>query len=836
MDKNKDKHKKNIEDILALTPLQEGILFHYLKEPESNLYFEQLCLEVSGKLEMERFENAWNHVIETNEVLRTVFIWENVKKPVQVILKEHKLQLEHYGLHDRDADERQRLLMEIKRKDNRNRFDLRHVPFRVTLCQLGEEEHVVIVSNHHILYDGWSIGILLEEFFRTYTELSRGTLPVKPLKTKFKEFIKFLQSSDEKKQARFWRDYLAGVDTFTELPVKMKAGELPGPGRPAVQRLEFDKAFVSGMETLAKTRRLTMAAILYSAWGILLQRYCNRDDIVFGTTLSGRSVKIKGIEDMVGLFINTLPLRASSGEGETAEELVQRIHQALQAREEYEHTPPAKIKEDYLHGDAYKELFDTIVVIENYPLDHLRSRLNQNEAALFFNSFSMEEMTNYALTVGISIPGNIQIDFVYNEGTFEDGAIKKLAGHFNRILEDIVENPGKAARDIELLSAEEKQQVLVDFNDTAVKYPKDKTIHQLFEEQVEKTPDRVTVIGRRLLGNRGVQLTYGELNRGANQLAHVLRERGVGPDVVAAIMVERSIETIIGIMGILKAGGAYLPIEPDYPGERVRYMLEDSNAALILTGNDIAVMGEHENPEAVTARRGEPCVRPINLAYIIYTSGSTGRPKGVMVEHRNLNAYVNAFLHEFEITENTAVIQQASYSFDTYGEEVYPVLFKGGRIVIAAKDEVMDAGLFAEIIAAYCIDMVDCSPLLLDQLNREELADFIKNVKLFISGGDVLKGNYIDNLLNTGAVWNTYGPTEATICAGYYRCTQPIEGNVPIGRPIANYNICILDKYSRLQPIGAAGELCIGGDGLARGYLNRPELTAERFVHLTLNT
>ncbi|UCH95077.1 MAG: amino acid adenylation domain-containing protein, partial [Candidatus Aminicenantes bacterium] len=826
------KHKKNIGDILALTPLQEGILFHYLKEPGRNLYFEQLCLEVSGKIDVRLFEKAWNHVIETNEILRTVFLWENVKKPVQVVLKEHKLQLKVYDLRARDADERPRLLVKIKQRDKENQFDLRRVSFRVTLCQLGEEEHVVIISNHHILYDGWSSSILLEEFFNTYRELTLGRPLVKPLKTKFKEFIKLLQSSDEKKQDRFWREYLDGLDTFTVLPIKMKSGELPGFDRPRLQHLELDETSVSGMETLAKTGKVTMAAILYTAWGILLQRYCNCDDIIFGTTVSGRSAKLKGIEDMVGLFINTLPLRVSSGRGKRAEDLVQSINQDLQAREEYENTPLVKIKEGYLHCDAYGELFDNIVVIENYPVNSLRSRLDHDETTLCFNSFSMVEMTNYDLTLSIAFTDTIGIDFIYNEETFEPGSIERLTGHFSRILADIITNPGKRACDIELLSKEEKRRILYGFNDTATNYPRDKTIHQLFEARVERSGDRCPV-------NSGeLQITYGELNRRTNRLAHGLREKGAGPDTIVAIMIGRSVEMIIGILGILKAGGAYLPIDPGYPQERIDYMLKDSNAKIFLTGREIAGLSSAEafniQPQGASFHLDLlSCVKaPVtSLAYIIYTSGSTGQPKGVMVGHGNVvRLVVNTTF--VKLSERTSILQTGAPVFDATTFEIWGALLNGGRLCLVSQETILDAPRLGFALKQYDINTLWLSSPLFNQLSGEN-SDIFASLEYLLVGGDVLSPSFINRVRSKNVnlkVINGYGPTENTTFSTTFLINKDYRDSIPIGSPISNSTAFVMSRAGRLQPVGVCGELWVGGDGLARGYLNQSELTAEKFI------
>ncbi|MCP5048380.1 MAG: AMP-binding protein, partial [bacterium] len=390
--------------------------------------------------------------------------------------------------------------------------------------------------------------------------------------------------------------------------------------------------------------------------------------------------------------------------------------------------------------------------------------------------------------------------------------------HFRSVLDDIISHPRRGIHHVRLLTEPEKKRLVKDFNDTRVDLPETKTILEYFEEQVEISGDHIavsgvslftaTVSGQRAGINEPAQISYRELNENSHRLAARLRVAGVTPDSnpIVAIKSDRCVEMITGILGILKAGGAYLPIDPDYPKERINFMLKDSAAKIIVT-NGLMV----DRLDGLIAERlknaGEPANKPINrqtnkpanLAYIIYTSGSTGRPKGVMVEHRNLMAYMNAFLKEFRITSRSIVIQQASFSFDTFAEEVYPVLIRGGKVVIPLKEEVIEIDRFAEIILTRGVNILDCSPLLLDRLNRPEVVESLKYVRLIISGGDVLKREYIGNLLNTGDVYNTYGPTETTVCSAYYKCKPFNRSNVPIGKPIANYNVHVLDTYGNLQ-------------------------------------
>jgi tyrocidine synthetase-3 len=1410
--------RKKIEDIFALTPMQEGMLFHYLKDPENNYYFEQLCLDISGEIDAEIFKRSWDFVIQTNEMLRAVFRWEKIENPLLLILKEHQLQPAYYDLMDRgSASEKELSFEEIKNRDRENKFDLRDVPFRVTLCKIEENKYRVIITNHHILYDGWSSGIILEEFLKAYNDLFFKRKLIKPVKTGFKEFTRKIQNQDLEKQEYYWKTNLEGFDTFTHLPIKVKRSDIEKTDGNCTYHMRLGEEIKEKIENQARKSKVTLAAFIYSAWGILLQRYNNCGDVVFGTTVSGRREKINGVEEIVGLFINTLPLRVTNRPGETVEDFLGRVDHSLRAREAHENTSLVNIKK-YLGPDPGEAFFDTIVVMENYPLDSLLGSIDNHpqdhtghpKSPISLNSYSMVEITDYDFSVGISMIRDIKIDFYYNGKEFEEESVARLAGHFDSILEDMANHPGKKVHQLELLSEEEKQQILLEFNHTGANYPWDKAIHELFEEQVEKTPDHIALIGLRPLalgtenrlpesasGKWGIYVTYRELDRRANRVADLLNKKDIKPNSIVALMLERSVEMIAAILGVLKVGAGYLPIDPQYPAERISFILKDSRASVLLLeekisknipvpfstreslnngvqvtgkraqikdfdtlpipdrslvdyekyhqfigealakhtftiqatrgcpfrcafchkiwpknhvyrsaenifhevetlygagarrfmfvddifnlekencrrffeliikkdlkvqvffanglrgdiltrdlidlmveagtvdfdfslesasprlqklmqknlnieklrqtidyiitnhphvivelqtmlgfptetedeammtldfikslkwidfpyvhflrifpgtdmekiaiengisreaiersadlafheysptlslsedfaklyqnkyfyeyflvkerfgkilkkqmkiltesellqkydsffpttitsfsrllelvgiskeelkgvrfpaedymvvpevnekmkrifpekhphknalrvllldlsqffsheaemfydvkeaplglmylltylnrqygnkingkiaksrmdfdsykelraliddfepdiigvrtlnhykdffhrtvslirqwkkdvpiiaggpyatgsypevlenrGVDIAVLGEGEitfseligkvlannlklpDEETLADIKGIAFLKdgnkfkkktreidrqiiffeeigeikeadgPLdkekgrnlehrggfsfsNLAYIIYTSGSTGKPRGVAVEHKNVVGYLNSFQRIFKVRDTDTVLQQASYSFDTFVEEVFPVLLSGGKLFIPPGEAILDIDLLTVLIERHRVSFISCSPLLLNQLSKKKT---LSTIRTFISGGDVLKGEYIGGLLSSGSVYNTYGPTETTVCSTYYECKRAsdIGTGIPIGKPISNYRTYILDRNHRLLPVGIPGELCIAGVGVTRGYLNNPELTAEKFDH-----
>jgi amino acid adenylation domain-containing protein len=857
----KSPDKKNIDDVLALTPMQEGMLFHYLRDPRSDQYLEQLTLEISGEIDAKVFEKAWNMVVETNEVLRTAFRWEKLQHPIQIVTKKHHLRPVYLDLTARHTGEKNKLAGEIKENDRKKKFDLREIPFRVTLCKLEPTKYQMIVTNHHILYDGWSNGIILKEFFKAYNDLAHQRIPIKPVKNKFKEYIRWLETREKNKQEKFWREYLRGIETPTELAIKMKKTKSALDNKLSEEDLQhtgkyqtrWSREIKNEIEAFVKKHRITLAALFYTSWGILLQKYNNTDDILFGTTVSGRSAKLKGIEDMVGLFINTLPLRVKQDPTAPVTGLLKQVEQLLKAREEYESTSLADINQ-YSQADNRGELFDSLVVLENYPLDR-RLMLENNELSV--DSFSMTEVTNYDLAVGIVVFDDLDLDFVYKRECFEPGIIENLSDHFCRLTENIIISPARKVHEIEILSEKEKQQLLVDFNNTTVDYPRDKTIHQLFTEQAEQTPDYIAVTGSLPLKNRTYMIhmtyiSYQELNHQSNRLAGVLLEKGINPDTIIGILLERSIDMIIGILGILKAGAAYLPIDPDYPEERINYILSDSkvkflvkksnNFSHFLHGKDIPVIliDDFSNkicPKGTPSHPHLPPAPAASLAYIIYTSGSTGKPKGVMVEHQSAVNILFALQKDYPFKKADAYLFKTSVVFDVSVTELFGWFLGDGRLIILEKDGEKDPYKILDAIERMAVTHINFVPSMfnafLEVLNRQKVNRLTGLKYIFLAGEALLPGvvNKFGQLGTGIRLENIYGPTEGTVYSSKYPLSHwDGRGSIPIGKPMQNIKLYILDKDKHLQPIGVPGELCIAGMGLARGYLNQPQLTSEVFL------
>ncbi|HLP47736.1 MAG TPA: condensation domain-containing protein, partial [Candidatus Kapabacteria bacterium] len=781
MTKLKNQDKKNIADVLALTPLQEGLLFHYLKDPESDYYFEQLRIRISGILHTGVFEQAWNTVVETNEMLRTVFRWEKLDNPVQLILKEYPVRWKYYDLTSENDSEAEKRFEQILFADWKEKFDLRDVPFRVTLCKIAAGSFEMIISNHHILYDGWSNGIILKEFFNVYRDIIQDRKAIKPVKTHFKEFIEYLQRRDKEQERQFWQEYLAGFEGRTEISAGRK--DCRGEDYSAdIYSIRLPAHMTNSLEMITRSNRVSAAAVLYSTWGLLLQRYCNSEDVIFGTTVSGRSAKIKAIEEVVGLFINTLPLRVQTHDTEKVADLLYRVNHMLQIREAYENTSPADIKK-YSKTGSKGELFDSILVIENYPLEvHLTGTIGDFR----IDSHSLKEAAHYNLTIVISLLAGIEITFNYFKNLWEEEMIRRMANHFLSILEQITILSDRKCFQIEMLSQEEKRQLLGEFNDPDADFPRDKTIHQLFVEQVEKLPDRIALIGDSdEEDKKGGHLSYRELDKRSSRLAGLLIKKGVRIDNIVGIMMQRSLEMVIGILGILKSGGVYLPIDPSYPSARIDYLLKDSAAKITI--------GISEEWKSEKAGEKDFASDSSSLAYVIYTSGSTGNPKGVIVEHRAVVNLLYAMQKQCPFCPTDTYLFKTSCVFDVSVTELFGWFMSGGKLAVLEKGGEKDPELIFAWVERNKVTHINFVPsmfnIFIEHVTMEN-KNRLSSLKYLILAGEALLPVLVKKFKNLGtgiSMENIYGPTEATVYSSRYSLSEwQGNGSIPIGKPLPN--------------------------------------------------
>lgn len=823
--------KEEVEDIVALTPIQEGMLFHYLENSDAAYYFEQLSLTLGGNVQKKLFQDAWKTVVAQNELLRTFFRWQHIKSPVQIVLKEINPVLSFIDLCNIDVQNEK--MEEIKEQDRIDKFDLEQVPFRVKLCKLSDEKSVMIITNHHIIYDGWSNGIILKEFINEYNALSESGKSVLNQKQKYSSYVRYIQEYDKDSATQFWSRYLQGFDTLTDLPVKKK--EYCASKQSKDVLIRFPKEDIT---QFASVHEITLASILYSAWGILLQKYNNHDDVIFGTTVSGRNVDLPYIEEVVGVFINTIPLRIHADSSQSILDVMKMVNQDLVRREEYEITSLLDIKK-CLDLNSNSDLFQSIMVMEDYPLDSI---LKSNNSALCINDYELIETTNFDLTISVKNYEQLLINFNYNSDLFDENTIKRMANHFAKILNILLKAPTDTAlKDISIVTENEKEQIFFEFNKEKIELPENKTLIDFIRNG---NPDKVAI----RMGNE--EVTYGEIEERSNQMAQYLQSAGIHKGDVVAFLLERSIEMIINILAVWKVNAVYLPLNRKDPIERIAGIVEAAKVSLLITKSDyrvnltgkvkeVLILAIDEIASSLTQLSSEKTEIEIDqnsVAYIIYTSGSTGKPKGAMVEHIGMLNHILSKKELLTIQEASVVAQNASHMFDISIWQMFSALAFGGETVVFDDNVLLDIKCFLDYVVNYRVTILEVVPsylgLMMEQLEQQEIT-FLDLEYLIVTGEEVkpkLVNKWIDKYYNIPMV-NAYGPTEASDDITHFVIKDVIESDsVPIGRPIPNMNIYIMDKDMNLCPIGIKGEIYVAGVGVGRGYLHEEEKSKKVFL------
>jgi surfactin family lipopeptide synthetase C len=839
-------NKKDLEDIYELSPLQQGILFHSICEPETGVYFIQLCYRLRGNLNLAAFEQAWQQVVARHTILRTAFYWEKLEKPLQVVYKQVPVRIEQEDWREsgdwetrRDGEKKQlEAWLEVDRKKG---FNLSQAPLmRWHLIRCAEDDYYFVWSKHHLILDGWSTALVLKEVVQIYESLCQSKHPDLNNLIPYKEYIGWLQQQDLSQAKQFWQTKLLGIKTPTPLEMGRLGDEENG--RLNEEFLKLSPATTAALQSLTREQQITLNTIVQGAWALLLDRYSSETDIVYGVTVSGRPTNLTGAESMVGLFINTLPVRVQiETENSLLSYLKQLQTQLLEIRE-YEYTPLVEIQ-GWSEVPRGLPLFESILVFENYPIDRV---LQQQQENLAIENVTAFDHTNYPLTVTV-IPGEeLEIAIAYTTRRFNANTITRMLGHLQTLLQGMVTNPQTKLVDLPLLTVAEQSQLLA-FNQTLNIIAESKLkqgIHQLFESVVQKEPNAVAVV------DREQSITYQQLNQQANQIARYLQKLGVGAEILVGIYGDRSLATIGGILGILKAGGAYLPLDPNLPEQRLAFMLQDSGCEILLTQKHLLASLTNYSGKVICLDRDWELIdreedinlphelQPDNLAYIIYTSGSTGQPKGVMVNHSSLvNAYF-AWEDAYQLGSIKTHLQMANFSFDVFTGDLVRALCSGGKLVLCPRDLLLEADKLYSLIQQQQIECAEFVPVVLRNLMQYlEQTQQQLDMDLVICGSDSWYGREYDRfqqfLGQQTRLINSFGVTEATIDSCYFeRDTGKISSEqlVPIGKPFTNTQLYVLDRQMRSLPIGVAGELYIGGLGVARGYYNRPELTKEKFI------
>ncbi|HEU4323868.1 MAG TPA: amino acid adenylation domain-containing protein [Roseiflexaceae bacterium] len=816
-----------IEDVYPLSPMQEGMLFHSISDPDSGAYFQQFTFAVAGDLDADRFTAAWQRVLDRHSALRSVFLWEDLDAPLQVVQRGVALPLRRLDWSDRDPEAQRAALEDLLQAERRDPFDLARAPLlRATLIRLSPTLHQFVWCNHHLLLDGWSVSQMLAEALTLYEGMCAGREPQLPPARPYRDYIAWLLQQDSTEAERFWRQTLRGFANPTPLAIgQAGAGAAGAPHAEA--RTILPIAATDALHAFARQHKLTLNTLVQGAWALLLGRYSGERDVVFGAPISSRPADLPGSERMVGLFINTIPVRVRLPEEQRVAPWLAALQQQQSAAQQYHHAPLAHVQSwsELSRGTA---LFESLLVFENYPAG---AWLARPDATVALRDVRFVEQTNYPITLEAVLVPELVLQVYYDTARFEHAAIERMLGHLAALVQQIAARPYARLAELDILTPEERRLILADWNATGAEFPAREPIHRLFEQQVARTPEAVAVID----GTR--ELPYRELDRRANQLAHALRARGVRAGVHVGICVERSLEMVIGLLGILKAGGTYVPLDPNYPRDRIAFMLEDTAAPVLVTQrrllDELPGGAAHtlclDRDWAEIAR--EPDSNPGSFvpvetpAYLIYTSGSTGRPKGVAINHASAATFIHWSHAVFPREELAGVLASTSLCFDLSIFELFVPLSCGGTVIVAE-----NALHLPTLPAAGRVTLINTVPSAMAQLAQGELPASLRVVNL---AGEPLKRALVDRVYahaQVQKVYNLYGPSEDTTYSTFALVGRDEAGPPTIGRPIAQTGAYVLDARLRPVPVGVAGELYLSGEGLALGYHNRPDLTAERFI------
>ncbi len=853
--------KENVEAIYPLSPAQQGMLLYLVVHAErADAFFEQFTCTLRGRLDPATLRRAWRRVVARHPALRSLLLWERREKSLQVVLRRVELPWEEHDLRGLAADEQQQRLDAWLADDRRRSFDLTAAPLlRLALLRLGEDVYRCVWSFSHLVVDGWSTHLVLRQVFLTYFALEQGREPEVEAARPFSDYVRWLQRQDPDAAEAYWRRTLDDFPPPTVLDVDRR-GQLP-----AGRRVSFDEHQVKlgaplerALGDLARSQDLTPNVIFQGAWALLLGRYGGEHDVVTGNVVSGRPPEIDGVESIVGLFINALPVRVSVGAGQPLVPWLKGLQLQLAEQRQYEYCPLEQIQR-WIGLPHDQPAFEHLLAYQGFPVT---AGGLSGRGRLEISQVHLSERTNFPLVLYVIPAGEeVHLRVVHDAGRFESAAVRSLLDHFQVLLRAFVERPGDDLGSFSLISPQERRQVLALAAGERRELPLDAAVHRLFESQARRTPGAVAVTPA---GGGEGELTYQALDRRANRLAHYLRHR-LGPrrpghDDLVAVAVERSPEMVMALLAVLKAGGAYLPLDPAYPAERLTFMLADSGARLLLTqealrerfagmatalcldSEDAPWAGESEEDPGIDVAAGD-------LAYVIYTSGSTGRPKGVLIEHASLAHYTGDAARAYGVVAADRVLQFASINFDTSAEEIYPCLARGATLVLRNDAMLASAGDFLRQLDRDRITVLNLPTAYWHEITAEmarpegDERQVPGSLRLAIIGGERALGerlakwrSWVSASGRQVLLFNTYGPTESTVVVTRSEIGTPAAGDggaggdPPIGRPIADTRAYLLDSERQPVPRGLTGELYVAGPGVARGYLGRPELTAERFV------
>ena len=809
---------------------QQQLWFLDQLEPGGAQYNLPMGLRLKGHLNLAVLQECLNQIVQRHAALRTHF--ETVEgQPVQVIQPVASLEVPLVDLRGLPEQEREAQARRLCMQESQRPFDLaRDLMLRARVFRLGETDHVLFFNMHHVASDEWSVYVLIRELktlYRAFCEGKPSPLPELPIQ--YADYAVWqrdgLRGEALEKQLNYWKKQLEGAPALLELPSDRPRSATQS-YRGALMLWELPATLPVALGELSRREGATFFMTLLAGFQTLLHRYTGAEDILVGSPIAGRTRT--EMEPLIGFFVNTLVMRGDLSGNPSFRTLLGRTREAALGAYSHQDLPFERLVEELHPGRdlSHSLVFQAMFVLQNTPWEAAQL------AGLEVTPMLIDSGTSkFDLTFSVRERGGVQQAVVeYNTDLFEAETIRRMLGHYQMLLEGIVANPDQRLSDLPLLTSAERQQLLVDWNQTQQEYPRDKCVHELFEEQVERAPEATAVIFE------DQRLTYRQLNERATRLARQLQIMGVGPDRLVGICVERSLEMVVGLLGILKAGGAFVPLDPEYPQERLAFMLKDANPKVLVTqgklqnvlpaypGQIVCLDGPGQTvPEGNKEETLRP--NPANLAYVIYTSGSTGQSKGVLLEHGGLCNLVQALSEQFEIRSDSRVLQFASLSFDASVAEIFSALLAGAALVVARREALLPGAELAGLLREQAISVVTLPPSVLAVLPEEAFPQ----LRTIVSAGEACTTEIVSRWQPGRRFINGYGPTESTVGVSLSVCRDE-KARPSIGRPIANTQLYILDGRRQPVPVGVSGELYIGGVGVARGYLNRPELTAQKFI------